>query len=47
MYDYRTIKIDNLLSYYYQKHVIKYCEKSKRSVKKLYLVNQKFMWGIK
>ena len=27
MYDYRTIKIANLLSYYYQKHVIKYCIK--------------------
>ena len=24
MYDYRTIKIANLLSYYYQKHVKKY-----------------------
>ena len=27
MHDYRTIKIANILSYYYQKHVIKYCEK--------------------
>ena len=27
MHDYRTIKIANLLSYYYQKHVIKYGEK--------------------
>ena len=27
MHDYRTIKIANLLSYYYQKHVIKYCGK--------------------
>ena len=27
MRGYRTIKIANLLSYYYQKHVIKYCEK--------------------
>ena len=27
MYDYRTIKIASLLFYYYQKHVIKYCEK--------------------
>ena len=27
MYDYQTIKIANLLSYYIKKHVIKYCEK--------------------
>ena len=27
MHDYRTIKIANLLSYYYQNHVIKYCDK--------------------
>ena len=27
MHDYRTIKIAILLSYYYQKHVIEYCEK--------------------
>ena len=27
MHDYRTIKIANLLSYYYKNHVIKYCEK--------------------
>ena len=41
MYDYRTIKIANLLSYYYQKHVIKYCEKVyERSGKNLY-------WSIK
>ena len=37
MYDYRTIKIANLLSYYYQKHVIKYCEKVyERSGKNLF-----------
>ena len=41
MYDYRTIKIANLLSYYYQKHVIKYCEKVyERSGKNLF-------WSIK
>ena len=27
MHDYRTIKIAKLLSYYYHKHIIKYCEK--------------------
>ena len=38
MYDYRTIKIANVLSYYYQKHVIKYCEKVyERSGKNLFL----------
>ena len=38
MYDYRTIKIANLLSYYYKKkHVIKYCEKVyERSGKNLF-----------
>ena len=37
MYDYRTIKIANLLSYYYQKYVIKYCEKVyERSGKNLF-----------
>ena len=42
MYDYRTIKIANLLSYYYKKkHVIKYCEKVyERSGKNLF-------WSIK
>ena len=41
MYDYRTIKVANLLSYYYQKHVIKYCEKVyERSGKNLF-------WSIK
>ena len=41
MYDYRTSKIANLLSYYYQKHVIKYCEKVyERSGKNLF-------WSIK
>ena len=41
MYDYRTIKIANLLSHYYQKHVIKYCEKVyERSGKNL-------IWSIK
>ena len=41
MHDYRTIKIANLLSYYYQKHVIKYCEKVyERSGKNLF-------WAIK
>ena len=41
MYDYRNIKIANLLSYYYQKHVIKYCEKVyERSGKNLF-------WSIK
>ena len=41
MYDYRTIKIANLLSYYYQKHVIKYCENVyERSGKNLF-------WSIK
>ena len=33
MHDYRTTKIANLLSYYYQKHVIKYCESKKGPVK--------------
>ena len=38
MHDYRTIKIANLLSYYYQKHVITYCEKVyERSGKNLFL----------
>ena len=39
MCDYRTIKIANLLSYYYQKkHLIKYCEKVyERSGKNLFL----------
>ena len=27
MHDYQTIKIANLLSYYYKNHVIKYCKK--------------------
>ena len=41
MYHYRTIKIANLSSYYYQKHVIKYCEKVyERSGKNLF-------WSIK
>ena len=41
MHDYRTIKIANLLSYYYQNHVIKYCEKVyERSSKNLF-------WSIK
>ena len=41
MHDYQTIKIANLLSYYYQKHVIKHCEKvCKRSGKNLF-------WSIK
>ena len=41
MHDYRTIKIANLLSYYYQKHVINYCEKVyERSGKNLF-------WSIK
>ena len=41
MHDYRTIKIANLLSYYYQKHVIKYCKKvCERSGKNLF-------WSIK
>ena len=41
MYACRTIKIANLLSYYYQKHVIKYCEKVyERSGKNLF-------WSIK
>ena len=41
MHDYRTINIANLLSYYYQKHVIKYCEKVyERSDKNLF-------WSIK
>ena len=41
MHDYRTIKITNLLSYYYQIHVIKYCEKVfERSGKNLF-------WSIK
>ena len=41
MYNYRAIKIANLLSYYYQKHVIKYCEKVyERSGKNLF-------WSIK
>ena len=41
MHDYRTIKIANLLSFYYQKHVIKYCEKVyERSGKNLF-------WSIK
>ena len=41
MHDYRTIKIANHLSYYYQKHVIKYCEKvCERSGKILF-------WSIK
>ena len=41
MHDYRTIKIANLLSYYYQKHVLKYCEKVyERSGKNLF-------WSIK
>ena len=47
MHGYRTIKIANLLSYYYQKHVIKYCEKSIKGPVKIFLVNHKFMWGIK
>ena len=42
MHDYRTIKIVNLLSNYYQKHVIKYSEKVyERSGKKF------FFWSIK
>ena len=42
MFDFRTIKIANLLSYYYQKHVIKYCEKVyERSGK------NPFYWSIK
>ena len=41
MHDYRTIKIANLLSYYYQNHVIKYCENVyERSGKNLF-------WSIK
>ena len=41
MHDYRTIKIAYLLSYYYQKHVIKYCENVyERSGKN-------FFWSIK
>ena len=41
MHDFRTIKIANLLSYYYQKHVIKYFEKVyERSGKNLF-------WSIK
>ena len=41
MYDYQTIEIANLWSYYYQKHVIKYCEKVyERSDKNLF-------WSIK
>ena len=41
MHNYRTIKIANLLSYYYRKHVIKYCEKVyERSAKNLF-------WSIK
>ena len=41
MYNYQTIKIANLLCYYYQKHVVKYCEKVyERSGKNIFLVNQ-------
>ena len=41
MHDYRTILIANLLPYYYQNHVIKYCEKvNERSSKNLF-------WSIK
>ena len=41
MHEYRTIEITNLLSYYYQNHVIKYCENVyERSGKNLF-------WSIK
>ena len=41
MHDYRTIKIANLLSYNYQNHVFKYCEKVyERSGKNLF-------WSVK